>query len=95
MAMNEIALFKGTRVQPYQKYIDFILAGVFASAFFIYRVYQLINLYNTKYSDFDVKIFYVFMKSHIIYLLVGTLIIFLIVKLIAQIFIRFKVKDLA
>lgn len=95
MAMNEIALFKGTRVQPYQKYIDFILAGVFASAFFIYRVYQLIGLYNESYSSFDVKDFYVFMKSHFIYLLVGTLIIFLVVKLIAQIFIRFKVKDLA
>lgn len=28
MAMNEIALFKGIRIQPYQKYIDFMFAGV-------------------------------------------------------------------
>ncbi|SUK60888.1 ftsk/spoiiie family protein [Staphylococcus aureus] len=34
MAMNEIALFKGVRIQPYQKYIDFMFAGVLAFIFF-------------------------------------------------------------
>lgn len=37
MAMNEIALFKGIRIQPYQKYIDFMFAG--ALAFIWYIVY--------------------------------------------------------
>lgn len=34
MAMNEIALFKGVRIQPYQKYIDFMFAGVISIYFF-------------------------------------------------------------
>ncbi|HCV8000620.1 TPA: hypothetical protein OWR10_002172 [Staphylococcus aureus] len=38
MAMNEIALFKGVRIQPYQKYIDFMFAGVLAFIFW-YIVY--------------------------------------------------------
>ncbi len=38
MAMNEIALFKGVRIQPYQKYIDFMFAGVLAFIF-LYIVY--------------------------------------------------------
>ncbi|CUH07376.1 ftsk/spoiiie family protein [Staphylococcus aureus] len=38
MAMNEIALFKGVRIQPYQKYIDFMFASVLAFIFW-YIVY--------------------------------------------------------
>ena len=38
MAMNEIALFKGIRIQPYQKYIDFMFAGALAFIFW-YIVY--------------------------------------------------------
>ena len=68
MAMNEIALFKGVRIQPYQKYIDFMFAGVLAFIFLVY---------------------------HLLYLLIGTAIIFVICKLIAQFLIRFKTKDLA
>ena len=42
MAMNEIALFKGIRIQPYQKYIDFMFAGALAFIFgisYIHFVY--------------------------------------------------------
>ncbi len=42
MAMNEIALFKGVRIQPYQKYIDFMFASVLAFIFgisYIHFVY--------------------------------------------------------
>ena len=42
MAMNEIALFKGIRIQPYQKYIDFMFAGALAFFFgisYIHFVY--------------------------------------------------------
>ncbi|HDA8646893.1 TPA: hypothetical protein SML87_000118 [Staphylococcus aureus] len=39
MAMNEIALFKGVRIQPYQKYIDFMFASVLAFIFLVYRIY--------------------------------------------------------
>ncbi|CAQ48514.1 ftsk/spoiiie family protein [Staphylococcus aureus subsp. aureus ST398] len=38
MAMNEIALFKGVRIQPYQKYIDFMFASVLAFIFLVYRI---------------------------------------------------------
>lgn len=38
MTMNEIALFKGVRIQPYFKYIDFIFAGVFAFIFCKWRL---------------------------------------------------------
>ncbi|HDV6064234.1 TPA: cell division protein FtsK, partial [Staphylococcus pseudintermedius] len=95
MAMNEIALFKGVRIQPYHKYVDFIVAGAIASAFLIYRIYVLIQSYNEKYSTFDVRTFFPFVKSFLIPLVIGTAIVFLIVKLIAHLLIRFKVKDLA
>lgn len=95
MAMNEIALFKGVRIQPYHKYVDFIVAGAIASAFLIYRIYVLIQSYNEKYSTFDVRTFFPFVKSSLIPFLIGTAIVFLIVKLIAHLLIRFKVKDLA
>ncbi len=41
MAMNEIALFKGVRIQPYFKHIDFIFAGVLAFTFLAYRILTL------------------------------------------------------
>ncbi|EII2750010.1 cell division protein FtsK, partial [Staphylococcus pseudintermedius] len=95
MSMNEIALFKGVRIQPYHKYVDFIVAGAIALAFLIYRIYVLIQSYNEKYSTFDVRTFFPFVKSSLIPFLIGTAIVFLIVKLIAHLLIRFKVKDLA
>lgn len=58
MSMNEIALFKGVRIQPYHKYVDFIVAGAIALAFLIYRIYVLIQSYNEKYSTFDVRTFF-------------------------------------
>lgn len=46
MAMNEIALFKGIRIQPYQKYIDFMFAGALAFIFLVYRIYILLLIIN-------------------------------------------------
>ncbi|MDE9917663.1 cell division protein FtsK, partial [Staphylococcus pseudintermedius] len=66
MAMNEIALFKGVRIQPHHKYIDFIVAGAIALAFLIYRIYILIQSYNQKHSNFDVQTFLPFVKSSLI-----------------------------
>ncbi|WPF96934.1 FtsK/SpoIIIE domain-containing protein [Staphylococcus aureus] len=95
MAMNEIALFKGTRVQPYQKYIDFIVAGAIALVFLLYRSYALVVIYNQANAKFDITTFFKFFKPHLLYLLIGTAVIFVISKLLAQFLIRFKVKDLA
>ncbi|HAR2858371.1 TPA: cell division protein FtsK [Staphylococcus aureus] len=95
MAINEIALFKGTRVQPYQKYIDFIMAGAIALAFLFYRIYSLVSIYNQTYSKFDIVTLIKFFKPHFLYLLIGTAVIFVISKLLAQFLVRFKVKDLA
>lgn len=47
MAMNEIALFKGIRIQPYQKYIDFMFAGALAFIFLVYRIYILFIDYKS------------------------------------------------
>ncbi|ORI02829.1 cell division protein FtsK [Mammaliicoccus sciuri] len=95
MAMNEIALFKGVRIQPYFKYIDFMFAGLFSFIFFVYRVYQLIQGYQIKYKSFEVAQVYQYFKPHFLYLLIGTVVIFVIFKMIAQLLIRFKEKDLA
>ncbi len=57
MAMNEIALFKGVRIQPYQKYIDFMFASVLAFIFLVYRIYILFIDYksvNKKIGYIDV-----------------------------------------
>lgn len=95
MVMNEIALFKGVRIQPYFKYIDFMFAGVFAFIFFVFRVYQLIQGYQIKYQSFEVAQVYQYFKPHFLYLVFGTIMIFVIFKMIAQVLIRFKEKDLA
>ncbi|HDA0265011.1 TPA: cell division protein FtsK, partial [Staphylococcus aureus] len=95
MAMNEIALFKGVRIQPYQKYIDFMFAGVLAFIFLVYRIYILFIDYKSVNKKLDIWTLFVYFKPHLLYLLIGTAIIFVICKLIAQLLIRFKTKDLA
>ncbi|HCZ6540414.1 TPA: cell division protein FtsK, partial [Staphylococcus aureus] len=95
MAMNEIALFKGVRIQPYQKYIDFMFAGVLAFIFLIYRIYSLFSGYKVVNKKWDILTLFEYFKPHLLYLLIGTAIIFVICKLIAQFLIRFKTKDLA
>ncbi|MCP8622124.1 hypothetical protein NMF41_20430, partial [Acinetobacter baumannii] len=95
MAMNEIALFKGVRIQPYQKYIDFMFAGVLAFIFLVYRIYILFIDYKSVNKKLDILTLFAYFKPHLLYLLIGTAIIFVICKLIAQFLIRFKTKDLA
>ncbi|MCW1257789.1 cell division protein FtsK, partial [Staphylococcus aureus] len=95
MAMNEIALFKGVRIQPYQKYIDFMFAGVLAFIFLVYRIYILFIDYKSVNKKLDIWTLFAYFKPHLLYLLIGTAIIFVICKLIAQLLIRFKTKDLA
>ncbi|HBU9449202.1 TPA: cell division protein FtsK, partial [Staphylococcus aureus] len=95
MAMNEIALFKGVRIQPYQKYIDFMFASVLAFIFLVYRIYILFIDYKSVNKKLDILTLFAYFKPHLLYLLIGTAIIFVICKLIAQFLIRFKTKDLA
>lgn len=95
MAMNEIALFKGVRIQPYHKYIDFIVAGVSAAIFLCYRLFVLVTNYRETHQKWSVVEGFHYFKSHILYLFIGVIIIFLIVKLIAHLLIRFRIKDLA
>ncbi|HDM0305352.1 TPA: cell division protein FtsK, partial [Staphylococcus aureus] len=90
MAMNEIALFKGVRIQPYQKYIDFMFAGIIAFIFLIYRIYSLFSGYKAVNKKWDILTLFEYFKPHLLYLLIGTAIIFVICKLIAQFLIRFK-----
>ncbi|HHT9539109.1 TPA: FtsK/SpoIIIE domain-containing protein, partial [Staphylococcus aureus] len=54
MAMNEIALFKGVRIQPYQKYIDFMFASVLAFIFLVYRIYILFIDYKSVNKKLDI-----------------------------------------
>ncbi|MCL9747438.1 FtsK/SpoIIIE domain-containing protein [Staphylococcus aureus] len=95
MAINEIALFKGVRIQPYHKYIDFIFAGIFALIFLIYRLFILINNYNKTHTKWDAVEVLKYFKPHFLFLIIGTMIIFVIIKIIAQLVIRFRTKDLA
>lgn len=95
MAMKDIALFKGVRIQPHYKYIDFIFAGVFAFLFLIYRFYKIYVGYLEKFSTFDLAISYSYVKPHLLYLIIGTALVFVVFKFIAQFLLRFKTKDLA
>lgn len=95
MAMHEIALFKGVRIQPYFKHIDFIFAGVFAFIFLVYRILMLWQGYISQQKALEVVEVYQYFKLHFLYLVIGTLIVFIIAKLIAQFVLRFREKDLA
>ncbi|HCY9825634.1 TPA: cell division protein FtsK [Staphylococcus aureus] len=95
MAMNEIALFKGVRIQPYFKHIDFIFAGVFAFIFLAYRILTLWQGYIGQQKALNVVEVYQYFKPHFLYLVIGTLVIFITAKLIAQFVLRFREKDLA
>ncbi|EZZ08228.1 TPA: DUF87 domain-containing protein [Staphylococcus aureus] len=95
MAMNEIALFKGVRIQPYFKHIDFIFAGVLAFVFLSYRILMLWQDYIRQQKALDVVEVYQYFKPHFLYLVIGTAIVFLIVKLFSQFVLRFREKDLA
>ncbi|EZT77855.1 FtsK/SpoIIIE domain-containing protein, partial [Staphylococcus aureus] len=95
MAMNEIALFKGVRIQPYFKHIDFIFAGVFAFIFLAYRTFRLWQDYIRQQKALDVVEVYQYFKPHFLYLVIGTVIMFLIAKLFSQFVLRFREKDLA
>ncbi|HDF0150906.1 TPA: cell division protein FtsK [Staphylococcus aureus] len=95
MAMNEIALFKGVRIQPYFKHIDFIFAGVFAFIFLAYRILTLWQDYIRQQKALDVVEVYQYFKPHFLYLVIGTAIVFLIAKLFSQFVLRFREKDLA
>ena len=64
MTMNEIALFKGMRIQPYHKYLDFIFAGIVALLFLLLRIYYLYQGYLTKYHQFDVVKVFNYFKPH-------------------------------
>lgn len=95
MTMNEIALFKGVRIQPYFKYIDFIFAGVFAFIFLAYRILMLWQGYISQQKALNVFEVYQYFKPHFLYLAIGTLVIFIIAKLSSQLILRFREKDLA
>ncbi|SCU13629.1 ftsk/spoiiie family protein [Staphylococcus aureus] len=95
MAMNEIALFKGVRIQPYFKHIDFIFAGVFAFIFLAYRILMLWQGYISQQKALNVVEVYQYFKPHFLYLAIGTLVIFIIAKLSSQLILRFRAKDLA
>ncbi|HDP4182078.1 TPA: FtsK/SpoIIIE domain-containing protein [Staphylococcus aureus] len=95
MAMNEIALFKGVRIQPYFKHIDFIFAGVFAFIFLAYRILMLWQGYISQQKALNVVEVYQYFKPHFLYLVIGILVIFIIAKLFAQLVLRFREKDLA
>ncbi|MBE2117170.1 FtsK/SpoIIIE domain-containing protein [Staphylococcus argenteus] len=95
MAMNEIALFKGVRIQPYFKHIDFIFAGVFAFIFLFYRILTLWQGYIRQQKALKVVEVYQYFKPHFLYLVIGTLVVFIIAKLFAQLVLRFREKDLA
>ncbi|HDH0993658.1 TPA: cell division protein FtsK [Staphylococcus aureus] len=95
MAMNEIALFKGVRIQPYFKHIDFIFAGIFAFIFLAYRILTLWRGYIGQQKALNVVEVYQYFKPHFLYLVIGTLVIFIISKLFAQLVLRFREKDLA
>ncbi|AWQ33732.1 TPA: cell division protein FtsK [Staphylococcus aureus] len=95
MTMNEIALFKGVRIQPYFKYIDFIFAGVFAFIFLAYRILMLWQGYISQQKALNVVEVYQYFKPHFLYLAIGTLVIFIIAKLSSQLILRFREKDLA
>ncbi|WP_086095811.1 FtsK/SpoIIIE domain-containing protein [Staphylococcus aureus] len=95
MAMNEIALFKGVRIQPYFKHIDFIFAGVFAFIFLAYRIFMLWQGYISQQKALNVVEVYQYFKPHFLYLAIGTLVIFIIAKLSSQLILRFREKDLA
>ncbi len=64
MAMNEIALFKGVRIQPYFKHIDFIFAGVFAFIFLAYRILMLWQGYISQQKALNVVEVYQYFKPH-------------------------------
>ncbi|EZY71373.1 FtsK/SpoIIIE domain-containing protein [Staphylococcus aureus] len=95
MAMNEIALFKGVRIQPYFKHIDFIFAGVLAFIFLAYRTFSLWQNYIRQQKALDVVEVYQYFKPHFLYLVIGTALVFLIAKLFSQFVLRFREKDLA
>ncbi|HCY0593929.1 TPA: cell division protein FtsK [Staphylococcus aureus] len=95
MTMNEIALFKGVRIQPYFKYIDFIFAGVFAFILLAYRILMLWQGYISQQKALNVVEVYQYFKPHFLYLAIGTLVIFIIAKLSSQLILRFREKDLA
>ncbi|HCY7366504.1 TPA: cell division protein FtsK [Staphylococcus aureus] len=95
MTMNEIVLFKGVRIQPYFKYIDFIFAGVFAFIFLAYRILMLWQGYISQQKALNVVEVYQYFKPHFLYLAIGTLVIFIIAKLSSQLILRFREKDLA
>ncbi|HHW7960540.1 TPA: FtsK/SpoIIIE domain-containing protein [Staphylococcus aureus] len=95
MAMNEIALFKGVRIQPYFKHIDFIFAGVFAFIFLAYRILTLWQGYISQQKALNVVEVYQYFKPHFLYLVISTLVIFIIAKLSSQLILRFREKDLA
>ncbi|HDA1798410.1 TPA: FtsK/SpoIIIE domain-containing protein [Staphylococcus aureus] len=95
MAMNEIALFKGVRIQPYFKHIDFIFAGVFAFIFLAYRILMLWQGYISQQKALNVVEVYQYFKPHFLYLAISTLVIFIIAKLSSQLILRFREKDLA
>lgn len=95
MAMNEVALFKGMRIQPYHKYLDFIFAGVVALLFLLFRIYYLYRDYLIKYHQFDVVKVFNYFKPHFLFILIGSAVMFIAFKIIAQLLLRFKVKDLA
>ncbi|HHW5602230.1 TPA: FtsK/SpoIIIE domain-containing protein [Staphylococcus aureus] len=95
MTMNEIALFKGVRIQPYFKYIDFIFAGVFAFIFLAYRILMLWQGYISQQKALNVVEVYQYFKPHFLYLAIGTLVIFIIAKLSSQLILRFREKGLA
>ncbi|HHQ5170690.1 TPA: FtsK/SpoIIIE domain-containing protein [Staphylococcus aureus] len=95
MAMNEIALFKGVRIQPYFKHIDFIFAGVLAFIFLAYRTLRLWQIYISQQRTLNVVEVYQYFKPHFLYLVIGTAVAFLIAKLFSQFILRFREKDLA
>ncbi|MCR0739146.1 FtsK/SpoIIIE domain-containing protein [Staphylococcus aureus] len=95
MAMNEIALFKGVRIQPYFKHIDFIFAGVLAFTFLAYRILTLWQDYIRQQKALNVVEVYQYFKPHFLYLVIGTVIMFLIAKLFSRFVLRFREKDLA
>ncbi|WP_046838166.1 FtsK/SpoIIIE domain-containing protein, partial [Staphylococcus succinus] len=95
MAINEIAFFKGVRIQPHHKYVDFVFASGFALLFLAYRIYKLYVGYPKNQVNTDIQQIYMYVKPHLLYLIIGTLLVFVVFKFVGQFLLRFKTKDLA
>ncbi|HHD0871570.1 TPA: cell division protein FtsK, partial [Staphylococcus aureus] len=67
----------------------------FAFIFLAYRILMLWQGYISQQKALKVVEVYQYFKPHFLYLVIGTLVVFIIAKLFAQLVLRFREKDLA